>query len=65
MHVDLYPKGLPGEVASQFSTRPIFNLITTTRARYVASSIEQIKYRLSRESTVLVSGYGIGVLGKL
>ncbi|KAE9365847.1 hypothetical protein N431DRAFT_472434 [Stipitochalara longipes BDJ] len=68
MQIELYAKrstGLGPEVLSTFSSRPIFNLITTIRSRHVADTLGEAKHRLSKESTVLVSSYGIGVKNKI
>jgi 2-dehydropantoate 2-reductase len=66
--MEVYPKhsdSLGPEELSKFSSRPILNLITTVRSRYAADAIAQVKHRLSRESTVLVSGYGLGLVDKI
>jgi hypothetical protein len=67
MRIEAYPKraGLCPEVLSRFSTAPIFNLIQTVRPRYAAETLGEIKHRLSRESTVLVTGFGLGIMEKI
>jgi len=68
VQMELYPKRsafLGPDELSNFSSRPIFNLITTITSKYVMDTVGEVKHRLSKESTVLVSCFGVGIMKKI
>lgn len=65
--IELYPRGgmsidHDDPDKAYYGTRPILNLIYTTRSLFASANMVEIQHRLSRESTVIVAQDGMGII---
>lgn len=54
-----------GRRPSQKPSRPIINLVNAVRNRYVVQSLQGIKHRLGRESNIIATHEGLGIMEEI